>query len=366
MHWEAVASCRRFPVSSVTVLGGENDASDRWGSREWLSGVRTWVRGALDGEGLREVGEPVESLTRPWSTVWTVDTDGGRFWFKESCHAWAGEGSVQAVLAELAAEYVDAPVAIEPCRGWMLTGDGGPTVMDASPGGTRGVEVHTLMALLGDYARLQRRTVDQRKAFEQAGLRVVVPGDAIRLARSQAEHMSSLPAGDPRHLTVDQRDIVLGALPALAEAGAALAAGVVPLALDQCDLFPRNVFMPRATGAPYRFFDFAEAVWSHPFGSLVMFVWECLHRWEIETPDDVVDCRDERIRAVFDAYLGCWTDLAPIGDLRVLAQHALRIASLHRSEVWLRVLDDADDAAIQEHGKTPWAWLQDVAKPVLL
>lgn len=177
--------------------------------------------------------------------------------------------------------------------------------------------------------------------------------------------MASLPASDPRHLTAEQRETVLAALPALGEAAAALRDGPVPLAVDQCDLFPRNIFLPRAAGAPYRFFDFAEASWSHPFGSLVMLVWECLHRWKIELPGDVVDCRDDRIREVFDAYLGCWADLAPIGELRVLAERALRLAPLHRSEVWLRV-DESDDDAIQEHGGTPWAWLQDVAKRVLL
>lgn len=332
----------------------------------WLNEIRAWVRDVLEDEGTRGVGEPVEHLTRPWSTVWTVETDDGRFWFKQSCRAWPAEGDVQTVLAGLAREYVDPPVAVDTARGWMLTRDGGTTVMDASPGGTRGVEVDTLVDLLRDYARLQRRTVGSRKTFERAGLRVALPRDAAGLARSQAAQMAALPAADPRHLTAEQRGSVLAALPALAEAGAALDAGPVPLAVDQCDLFPRNIFLPRGAGAPYRFFDFAEAVWSHPFGSLVMFVWECLHRWKIESRDDVIDCRDERIREVFDAYLLCWTDLAPVGELRILAQHALRIAPLHRSEVWLRVLDDADDAAIQEHGKTPWAWLQDVAKPILL
>jgi len=350
----------------MVMAGSAAVGAGTWGSPAWRAAVRAWSRGALEGRGFRGVGEPVEHLTRPWSTVWTIDSDDGRFWFKESSKAWPGEGAVQAALAGLAAEYVDAPVAVEPARGWMLTRDGGPTVMEAAPGGTRGVEVDTLVGLLGDYARLQRRTVGQRKTFEQAGLRVLVPSDAVGLARAQAERMASLPADDPRHLTAEQRESVLAALPALGEAGSALLDGPVPLAVDQCDLFPRNIFLPRAAGAPYRFFDFAEAVWSHPFGSLVMLVWECLHRWKIGLPDDVVDCRDDRIREVFDAYLVCWTDLAPIGELRVLAQHALRIAPLHRSEVWLRVLDESDDAAVQEHGKTPWAWLEDVAKPVLL
>lgn len=177
---ESAWTVRRRPATMphgamVTVAGSAAVAAGTWGSPAWRAAVQAWVRGALEDRGLHGVGEPVEHLTRPWSTVWTIDSDDGRFWFKESCRAWPREGAVQAVLAGLAADNVDAPVVVEPARGWMLTRDGGPTVMDASPGGARGVEVDTLVGLLGDYARLQRRTVGHRKLFEEAGLRSWLP-----------------------------------------------------------------------------------------------------------------------------------------------------------------------------------------------
>lgn len=53
--------------------------------------------------------------------------------------------------------------------------------------------------------------------------------------------------------------------------------GPVPLAFDHNDLFPRNVFDHRP-GQGYRFSDFAESVWAHPFGSLLMLQWELAHR----------------------------------------------------------------------------------------
>lgn len=58
--------------------------------------------------------------------------------------------------------------------------------------------------------------------------------------------------------------------------------------------------------------------------------------------------------------------VAPLGELRTLAECALRIAPLHRSAVWLCILDGAGPAALAAHGRTPWAWLEDVARPVLL
>ena len=272
---------------------------------------------------------------------------------------------MHAAVAELAPGHVEAPVAVEPERGWLLTRDGGTTLMDSAPGGARGVGVGALTVLLRDYAVLQRRTVGHRDRLVAAGLPVADPLDAAELAVEHAERLARFPVTDPRHLPAEHRDAVHAAAPALTAAGRELAGGPVPLAFDQADLFPRNVFLPRPSG-PFRFFDFADAVWAHPFGSLVMLVVECQHRWRIPAAAHLIDCRDHRIRAVVDAYLECWTDLAPLPELRRLAECALRIAPLHRTAAWLGILADADPAALVDHGRTPWAWLEDVTKPVLL
>lgn len=330
-----------------------------WGRPAWVSAVESWV-GGVTGAAVTVMHRE----TRPWSTLWTASTDDGTLWFKENCPPHRSEATLHAEVAALAPSHVDAPVAIEPARGWLLTRDGGTTLMDSVPGGTRGVEVPALTDLLRDYAALQRLLIPHRDRLIAAGLRVASPLDAAELARAQVAELAAYPAGDPRHLTAERCDQVMGALPALADAGATLAAGAVPLTFDQADLFPRNVFLPRP-GGPYRFFDLADAVWAHPFGSLVMLVVECLHRWRIPA-GDLIDCRDERIIAVLDAYLNCWTDFAPLDDLRALAECALRIAPLHRVAAWLDILRDADDVAVAKHGSTPWAWLQDVTTPVQL
>ena len=272
----------------------------------------------------------------------------GTLWFKENCPPHRAEGTVHTALARLAPDRVDAPVAVHRERGWLLTRDGGPTVADAGA-----TDPETFKALLRDYAALQRQTMEQRDALVDAGLRVAVPQQAVETARAQAMELHAYPADDPRHITAAQRDTVLQALPALAEAAARLADG--PLALDQSDVHPRNVFLP--TSSSYRFFDFADAAWAHPFGSLLLIVTELERR---RGPAGA-----ERTSAVVDAYLLCWTDLAPLDELRELAQDALRLAPLHRSAAWFRILGGADPAAIERHGRTPWAWLQDVAKPVL-
>jgi hypothetical protein len=330
-----------------------------WGSPAWVSEVESWI-----GEVTGVAVTVAHRETRPWSTLWTASTDSGTLWFKENCTPHRSEARLHAEIAALAPDHVDAPVAVEPARGWLLTKDGGTTMMDSAPGGSRGVEAPALVALLRDYATLQRLTIPHRNRLVAAGLRDASPLDAAKVAREQAKELAAYPDDDPRHLPADGYDRVMDALPALSEAGASLAAGAVPLAFDQADLFPRNVFLPRP-GGPYRFFDLADAVWAHPFGSLVMIMVECLHRWDIPA-DDVIDCRDERVAAVLDAYLDCWTDLAPLPDLRRLAEYALRIAPLHRVAAWRRILRDADATTVSKHGRTPWAWLEDVTRPVRL
>jgi hypothetical protein len=227
------------------------------------------------------------------------------------------------------------------------------------------VEPGVLVDLLRDYAHLQRLTVDRRKDLIRAGRRVLHPRDAARWARLQADLMVRIDAEDPRHITDDQYQLVMSALPALDEAGEALASGPLPLALEQGDLLPTNVFVPRPAGH-YRVFDFADAAWAHPYSSLIMIAHGCIDRFQISQPDDVIDFRDERIGDVLDAYFETRADYASMAESRQLARHALRLAPLHRSSAWLRALQGLSPTALGPYGAAPWGWMEDVVKPVLL
>lgn len=332
----------------------------------WVDEVEAWVTDALADQGLRPAGRLLEAETRPWSTVWSIQTDGGRVWFKETEPTSRHEPMVHAALARLAPSRVDAPLAVGPGRGWLLSRDGGVTVAATGPAANRGVEWDTLPLLLADYATLQRATLDAADTLQAAGLPRMPPTDAAGTATAQAEVMASYAPHDPRHLRPEQAQSVLDAVPELTAAADVLRAGPVPLAFDHGDLFPRNVFQPESPARPYRFFDFAESVWAHPFSSLVMLVPELRHRWHVHGQAGTVDCRDPRIRAVIDSYLAGWRDYAELPELRALTVAALRLAPLHRSTPWLRTLADADEAVLDRHGRTPWAWLSDVTLPVLL
>lgn len=319
-----------------------------------------WVRQCLGCE----LAPPQRVATDPWSKVWRIAGAEGVFWLKECGPAHAAEGSIHAAIAAIAPDQVDAPLAIDTRRRWMLSPDGGRTVLAAEPA-TRGIEVGLLTRLVTDYADLQLRSLDHVGPLIEAGVRVFDPRQAPHVARSQSDYLGGLPADDPRYLPEEQRRRVDAALPDLAAAGAILAGGPVPCSFDQGDLWPNNVFLPGPAGH-FRIFDFADAAWAHPFTSLVMLAWECIFRWDVPQPGDAVDLRDDRIRTVFDAYLYRWTDFAPLAELRELAGYALRIAPLHRSGAWIRNLDSIGAVDRELFGQKPWAHLEDVTKPVLL
>jgi Phosphotransferase enzyme family len=308
--------------------------------------------------------ELTEQVTNRSSTVWRVATERGGFWLKHNAPVHRAEGRIQALLAELAPGYVDAPLATDARQGWILSADGGTTLIETSPE-TRGIEVETLCRMLQDYGHLQRLTASSGDRLRRVGMETLDPVDTAQQVRDEADWMANAARGDPRRISQEDHQRVLGAMPALEEAGEALAAGPVPLLVDHGDLWPGNVFIPREDGR-YRVFDLADAAWTHPFCSLVMLLHECLYRWRLPKGEHVLDLRDPRIRTIFDSYFECWTDLASLASLRTLGQYALRIAALHQSRAWSRELQLADPHTLATQGQQPWHWLQDVTKEVLL
>jgi hypothetical protein len=131
-----------------------------------------------------------------WSTIWTLRTDAGLLWFKAG---GPGDGAVEQVLADLVPAMVDAPLAVEAARGWLLTRDGGTTV-DAHLSAGGELDVHLACRLVRDYATLQRQTLPQRALLIDAGIPMTDPRRAADVALAQATYLSRLPESDPRSL----------------------------------------------------------------------------------------------------------------------------------------------------------------------
>ena len=108
-------------------------------SPEWRQQAQVWLEARLTESGHRLTAQAEQRRIRPWSTQLVAPTDRGPVWFKANCEALAFEPEVQRVLSVLVADGVDAPVALDRDRGWMLTSDRRrcPPIIPRTPGRPR-------------------------------------------------------------------------------------------------------------------------------------------------------------------------------------------------------------------------------------
>lgn len=105
--------------------------SDLVATEGWRAAATGWVEDRLASVGRKVTGVIEQPRIRPWSTQLVVPTDRGTVWFKANCPAMAFEPGLHALLAELEPGEVDAPLAIDADRGWMMTADRGKTLGDS-------------------------------------------------------------------------------------------------------------------------------------------------------------------------------------------------------------------------------------------
>ncbi|WP_028281414.1 phosphotransferase [Arthrobacter sp. H5] len=324
-----------------------------WASPEWRGQVQTWIGQVLGAFNIVQTGPLDQPRTRFWSAQFTVPTDHGRMWFKENNPGQFQEAAIVACLAELAPAQVVEPLAIDPTRGWMISPDHGATLATL-----KSTDYQLWSRVLTDFAGLQRKLVPHGKRLMDAGLASMDPAIAGNFVSNQLLLHTGLPPEHPLHLDASAADHIHASVPRIEEAATALKALGIPLSLQHNDLHANNAFIPGTSTDPLRFFDFADAYWAHPFSSLYVPLGIMMEQWQAG-PDDA------RIRRVITTYLECWTDYAPLPELRAGLEPALQLGRLQRYGSWLRLLIHADDESMTEYGPPALAYLMKITKPVL-
>lgn len=324
-----------------------------WASSAWRQEAEQWIDTALAALEVRRTGPAEQPRIRFWSTQLAVPTDHGTLWFKENNPGQLAEASILSVLGELAPDRVAAPLVIDASRGWMLTADYGVTVDSLGPSDP------ALWARIAvDFAELQRIVAPHGDRLAGAGLVIMNPEVAVDFVQNQLQLHTSIPAGHPMHLSVEEAADVVARLPAIAAAVDVLRSVPVPLSLDHNDLHGGNCFLPGTDEEPLRFLDFADSYWAHPFSALLVPITQMREQWGT-TPGD------PRIEAVITAYLERWTDHAPLSRLRAAVEPALALAGVHRYASWLRLLVHADEESLREYAPTALRHLRTLGDPVL-
>ncbi|MGO4599658.1 phosphotransferase [Terrabacter sp. 2RAF25] len=326
--------------------------SVRWASEGFAAELRTWLEEALGGLGSELVRlEPVHQ--RPWSTVWrALASDGTTYWAKQNCAHQSFEAALLVVLDRLAPDRVVPVVAADLERGLHLAPDQGPVFADT----VADDDVDAWCRVAAEAMHLQRELVGHERELEAAGAALLHPTHAAAYVSGRTASLVALPEGDPRRMGPEVAARLDRLLPTVARWGEELDALGTGVNLVHNDLHPNNVF---ARPGGMRFFDFGDAVLTHPLTALFIPLNVLVHRFEA-APDD------PRLRRVADAGLEVWSDVVPATRLRRALPAALQLGRLARAESWLRVVATMTAEERTEYGDAGTWWLGSLGEPTPL
>ncbi|QBS43979.1 phosphotransferase [Nocardia sp. CS682] len=194
-----------------------------------------WAVGVLKARDIEITGAPTETRRRAWSLIVRIPTAAGPMWAKANARAFAHEGPLLQLLARLRPGSVLEPLAVQLDHGWLLSPHGGDTAPDTDA---------EWSGLIGSYVELQRSLAPHVDDLLATGTPYLPPSRLGTIYR----HF------EPRIPGLGHR---------IEEAAAELA-GYGRLSLEHNDVHPDNVFAGATPGSG-RFFDWGDAVITHPF-----------------------------------------------------------------------------------------------------
>jgi len=317
--------------------------SDRVTAPEWRADAEAWIAERLAAVELTVIGPIEQPRVRPWSTQLVVPTDGGIVWFKANCGAQAFEPRLQAVLARLAPDEVDEPLAVDDDRAWMLTRDRGATL-----GESRTPTVADWRRVVAAWATLQRRVADHDHAVIGAGVADCSPATVPERLDRMIAVLSRLADDHPARITFDVADRLREARPFVVAAARTLADSPLPSTLQHGDLHLWNVF---TVDGELRFFDFGDAQWAHSLEAL------CIP-WAITRHDSSAPWPD-----LLAAYREPWADELTLDEMSELMAAAVVTQPVNRSLTWWDCLAEATEEEWLEWGEAPARHLTNVLEP---
>ncbi|MFE0805621.1 aminoglycoside phosphotransferase family protein [Streptomyces sp. NPDC058812] len=308
-------------TSVVVDRGRHQDVVTPWQDEAWRTAALGWVEGELAARGLRATGERRVRL-RPWSVLARLSVEGrGAVWFKANPPASAFEGPLTAALARWVPQHVLEPLAVDADRGWSLLPDGGPIFRDVLDREAAGPDAWA--ELLRQYAAMQQALTPRVREIERLG----VPGARVTAVPDVFDRL------DHTSLRPEERESLRELRPRLLEWCAELSALDVPDSLDHADLHDGQLFHPGP--GRFTFFDWGDAVVSHPFCSLAVPARRARERYGPHVLP--------RLR---DAYLEPWTGGGrSTAELRRAVSLAWRLSALSRAGAYGRLFPAAHGAA---------------------
>lgn len=323
-------------------MGGTEEACLVWTSRQWQTGVRSWIGEQLAQRGIRVSGELEQTHVRLWATAMRVPTTDGTMWFKANEPSRRFEAPLLSLLAAVHPAQVAEPIAIDVSRGWLLTRDAGTRLREYAVGDN---QLSCWEELLPQYAELQQELAPLSVELLAMGIPdlglALLPG----LLRRLADDTGVLCDAIEEALTMREHRRLVDGLGEFAALCAELAAVGIPETLQHDDLHDGNLFVRDGS---FVFFDWGDACLSHPFHTLVVTLRALAHRLGLEAGSSEI----LRLR---DAYLEPWGDYGSRDQLRAAAELSRRTGTIQRAIAWYRYIEQLPAAyAAEEIPSVPY------------
>jgi Phosphotransferase enzyme family len=309
-----------------------------WSTPAWRYAAVAWIDDRLAEAGEHRTGDVEQPRVRAWATVLRVPTSGGTVWFKAAAHETAAEVPLYGLLSSVVPGRVLGPLAADPVRGWLLLPDGGLSLAESLH--TVGV-VDVLERVLPEYGAMQLELAPFVPEMLALGV------EDMRPARMTAR-FDEAAAAVRRWVGDEVRDAYERALawrPLYAAWTHELAGSPVPHSVDHNDLHADNMLVP-STGrdASVRFYDWGDAVVSHPFASM-------LHGLGWVPPHLGVPEGDPQVLRLRDAYLSAFAAYGSHRELVRTLELACRVAKVARCLSWARAIGMGDE--VREFERAP-------------
>jgi hypothetical protein len=276
-------------------------------------------------------GRPVADRRRP-------------VWFKACAPGTSFEPGLVRRLADTGTTLVDAPLAVDEQRGWLLAADAGTVLRERMP--TDRADVTDWLDVLPRYAELQRTTAAAADDLVRAGVPDTrlgrLPAAMAALLDDEAE-MALMPRETYDRLREALDDIA-------ADCARLDAFGILP-GIQHDDLHDGNVLV--APDGTHSIIDWGDAAVAHPFSTMLVTLRSVRFRWELA--EDAPELRRMR-----DAYLEPWTGEHSHAHLVEAVGLATRVGMVARALAWQRALAETAPADRGEHSEPVTGWLAEL------
>jgi hypothetical protein len=290
-----------------------------WSRPGWFARASTWMLESLVTAGREPVAAPVQHYIWSLTSVLRARTTTGDVYLKATAGLFPQEVPVTALLATRTSGLTPAVISTNPAEAWLLMADHGGRPLGQAPEASwvAGIDTHARIqrAWAADVATMRGAGAPERSLTELAAQAAAIGQDDVTMAR----------------LGEGQGIAYRAAVPRLVDACSRLDAIGLDESIVHGDLHPWNV---AAHDKGCVVFDWSDAAIGHPFIDLVPYVFRT---------------RDVALRrAMVDAYLARWADVASKERLQEAASLALPLGCLYQVVSYRGILaglnpDDVDD-----------------------